>query len=97
MIEVSAAKANPSERCDANSAATRTVETVASMADTTAQKFRMAAEVSLESNMNDAVVSVPNAMLRLSRVLEARWSRYLLYSAPPRIQPPAEIDPSRPI
>src|SRR5262245_58611385 len=97
MIEVSAAKANPSERSGAYSAATRKVETVASIAEKPEQKFRIAADVSLDSRRNDVVVSAPNAMLMLSRVFDGRWSRYLLYSTPPTIQPAEAIDPRTPI
>src|SRR4029077_19762544 len=97
MIEVSAAKAKPSERSGAYCAATRNVATVASIAENPAQKFRIAADVSLDSRRNDAVVTVPHAMLRLSRVLEGRRSRYLSYNTPPTIQPAEEIDPRMPM
>ena len=43
------------------------------------------------------VVSVPTPMLRLSRLLEERPSRYRSYTTPPSTQPAEAIEPSRPM
>src|SRR5205807_3619514 len=97
VIEASPAKRQRSERGAQYSEATRNGDTVASIAATPERTLRIAADVSADSRRNKAVVIVPVAMLKLSRFLEERPSKYLSYNSAPITQPPEAMDVNRPM